>query len=208
MKKIFKVIAVISVVLLVGSVVLHKKCGETPLPIENGNEFKLPVETYRPPIVKIPFKRYAQPIKAKNLPIPTKDVAKTITIGTDVVIVIDKKGKIYTTKDTPKDIPIKVTVWKRKALAFENKWGATLAMSIESDMYFCLSWSFFRVGNIHVGVDAGMRTDALGSGILGGNDFLLGVAGRYKILKKNEIYGTLGYEFTHKTVYLGVTIIF
>ena len=207
MKKIFKVIAVISVVLLVGSVVLHKKCGETPLPIENGDEFKLPVETYRPPIVKIPFKRYAQPIKAKNLPIPTKDVAKTITIGTDVVIVIDKKGKIYTTKDTPKDIPIKVTVWKRKALAFENKWGATLAMSIESDMYFCLSWSFFRVGGIHFGVDAGLNTKALEGG-MGEGAYLLGVAGRYRILKKNELYLSVGYEFTHKTVYLGVTIIF
>ena len=207
MKKIFKIIAVISVVLLVGSVALHKQCDKTPLPIENGNEFKLPVETYRPPIVKIPFKRYAQPIKAKNLPISTKDVAKTITIGTDVVIVIDKKGKIYTTKDTPKDIPIKVTVWEPKLLAFESKWGATLAMTGNADMYFCLSWSFFRVGGVHLGVDVGINTKAL-DGYTGNGNYLLGIAGRYKILRKNEIYLTAGYEFTNKTVYVGITIFF
>lgn len=207
MKKIFKVIAIISVVLLVGSVALQKQCNKIPLSIENANEFKVPVETYRPPIVKIPFKSVRMPVNKRNLPIPTKDVAKTISIGKNVLIVIDKKGKIYTTKDTDKNIPIKVTVWKPKTLAFESKWGATLAMSIESDMYFCLSWSFLQVGGVHLGVDAGIKTEAL-EGTMGKDAYLLGVAGRYRILRNNEIYLSIGYEFTHKTIYVGVTVIF
>lgn len=207
MKKIFKVIAVVSVVLLVGSIALHKQC-DKPLPIEPDNEFKLPVDTYRPPLVRIPFKKGVRmPVERKNLPIPIKDIDKTIEIGNGVVIVIDKKGKIYTTKDTPKDIPIKVTVWKQKLLAFESKWGAILAMTTEPDMYFCLSWSFFRVGGVHVGVDVGIPLETFSGGIIE-NNYLLGVAGRYRILKNNEIYLSAGYEFTHKTVYVGIMVMF
>lgn len=207
MKKIFKIIAVISVVLLVGSVALHKQC-DKPIQIEPDNEFKLPVEIYRPPLVKLPWKSHQKPVAARKLPIPTKDIDKTISIGENVVLIIDKKGDIYTTKDTPEDIPIKVVVWKPKALAFESKWGATLAITTEPDMYFCLSWSFFRVGGVHIGVDVGINTDSFNSGIIDKEALLLGIAGRYKILKKNEIYLSAGWEFTHKTVYLGFTIIF
>lgn len=207
MKKFFKIIAITSVVLLVGSVLVHQNCPkkiEQPQQVEN--EFKLPEETFRPPLIKLPFSKTKIPIKKKVLPIPIKDIAKTIEVGKNVVIVIDKKGEIYTTKDTSKDIPIKVVVWKPRLMAFESRWGATLAMTVKPDMYFCLSWSFIRVGGVHFGVDVGMNTKAL-EGYMGDN-YLLGVAGRYRILKNNEIYLTGGYEFTHKAVYIGITVIF
>jgi len=207
-KRIFKIIAVISIVLLVGSIALHKYC-DKPLRQLTKNDYLLPSETYRPPIVKIPFTKEKAPVSKKNLPIPKKDVKTTIIVknpkpgAKDITIVLDKGGRVYRSKDTPKDVEIKVTEWKPTLLGLQSKWGVGVAMDIPPDLSFTLSWDTIRIWKLHFGLDLGIKLEDRRS-----TDIWLGTSVKYKILKNNNLFAFMGYNWVNRIPYLGVSMRF
>ena len=207
-KKVAKIVAIISAVLLLGSIVLHKKC-DKPLQEPTKNEYLLPSDTYRPPIIKIPFTKDKAPVSKKNLPIPKKDVRTTIVVknpvpgAKDITIVIDKKGKVYRSKDTPEDVEIKVTTWMPTLFGLQSKWGIGITMDIPPDLSFTLSWDTIRIWKLHLGVDLGVKLED--QGVAG---IWLGTSVKYKILKNNNLFVLAGYNWTDKVPYIGVSLRF
>lgn len=208
-KKIAKIIAIISAVLLVGSIVLHKKC-DKPLQEVAKNAYLLPSGSYQPPLVNIPFLTKGKaPVSKVNLPIPRKDVKTTIIVknpvpgAKDITIIVDKKGKVYRSKDTPEDARIEVTHWKPALLGLQSKWGIGVAIDIPPDLSFTLSWDIIRIWRLHFGADLGGRLADYGFA-----DFWIGTSVKYKILKNNNLFALAGYNWINKTPYVGVMLRF
>lgn len=207
-KKIFIAIAIIAAVLLVGSIILHKQCNK-PLQQIDKNEYLLPSETYRPPIVKIPFTKDKVPVSKRNLPIPKKDVRTTIVVknpvlgAEDITIVIDKKGKIYKSKDTPGDIKIEVTEWKPALLGLQSKVGVGMVVGIPPDLSFALSWDAIRIWKLHLGLDLGVKFIDYKL-----TDPWVGTSVKFKILRNNNLFALAGYNWMDKTPYVGIMMRF
>lgn len=207
-KKIFKIIAIISVILLLGSIALHKKC-DKPLQEPDINEYLLQSDTYRPPIVKLPFTKDKAPVKKKYLPIPKKDVKTTIIVKSpvpgarDITLIVDKKGKIYRSKDTPEDVKIEVTHWKPALFGLQNKWGIGIIMDIPPDLSFALSWDPIRIWKLHFGLDLGIKMEDQRI-----QEFWLGASVKYRILKNNNLFILAGYNGTHRVPYVGIMMRF
>jgi len=208
-KKIGKTSAIISVVLFAAIFLFHDRCPDKPRKMIPIQETAIEEEIYRPPIIKIPFiTKDRQPIKDKDLPIPKKDIAKTIEIiqpkSKEAVVIIDKKGKIYKSKDTPKEVEIKVTTWKPRLFEVKPQVGFTGALTIYPlDLYPCLSLDILRIWKLYFGGDLGVKIER---GRF--TDVFYGIAARYMILPKNNIFATAGWEFKHKTIYIGLTLRF
>lgn len=206
-KKVFKIIAIISAILLLGSVVLYKKC-DKPLQEVAKNAYLLPSGSYQPPLVNIPFLTKGKaPVSKMNLPIPKRDVKTTIIVknpvpgAKDITIIVDKKGKVYRSKDTPKDTKIEVTHWKPALFGLQNEWGIGVIMKIPPDLSFALSWDVIRIWKLHFGMDLGAKITNYGL-----TDAWIGTSVKYRILPKNNLFALMGYNWTHKTPYVGIMI--
>lgn len=191
-----------------------QKCSDKPVQQVAKNENLITEETYRPPIVKIPFtKSPKQPIKDKDLPIPKKDVDKTIEITVPpspkpkkIKIVIDKDGKIYKSKDTPKDIKIEVTKWRPRLIDIKPRFGYSLVY--QGQAYHCLTLDVLRIGKFYAGGEAGISMNNYDL-----DGYLLGLSGKYHCLTfdffggaKIYAFAALGYNFLDKKIYAGVTL--
>ena len=214
----FKILAIVAGALLFLGVlgVFDKRPGQKPLNLDLDVPVPIAEETYRPPIVKIPFiTKDRQPVKTENLPIPKKDIDKTIVIsktGLDsitnhpITLVVDKGGKIYKTNDTPDDTQILITKWRERNIGFTFKIGGTLAYS--DGFYYCFSLDVFRIGRFYAGGEFGLK---LGKGEE--PDFLLGLSGKYKFatLKVMDrdfliFQAVCGWDFLHRATYFGLSV--
>jgi len=209
LKKIGIIIAIISAALLLGSIVLHKQC-DKPVQEITENEYLLQPKVYKAPLIKIPFiKAKRQPVKDKDLPIPKRNVRTTIIVenpvpgARDITLVIDRKGKVYRSKDTPEDARIEVTEWKPALFGLQSKWGIGVTMDIPPDLSFALSWDTIRIWKLHFGVDVGVKFASYGF-----TDFWVGTSMKYKILKNNNLFALVGYNWTDKAPYIGVSLRF
>jgi hypothetical protein len=210
--KVFKIIAIISAVLLLGSIVLQKRC-DKPVPEVAQNEYLLPAEKYTPPLVKIPLlTKDKPPVSKANLPIPKKDVKTTIVVknpipgARDITLVIDKEGKIYKSKDTPEDAKIEVTTWKPRLFDVKPRFGYSGVYS--DQFYHCLSLDVIRIGKFYAGGEVGISLS--GSDIDG---YLLGLSGKYHFATlgfvgggRIDVLATLGWNFLDKRAYAGISI--
>lgn len=192
------------ILIVIISFIVHRNCikqkqVETDVPY-------IQEKVYREPIVRLPFTKNRQPIKDSDLPIPKKDIDKIIVIEGGAKIVIDKKGKIYRSKDTPQDIRIDVTRWQPKFLDFETKFGYALIFSKET--YHCISIDLFRIWKVHIGPEVGALNSRWEP------KWFLGVSGKYRFggldlfgLKANFL-ALAGWSFTEKNFYGGLSLKF
>lgn len=199
-----------------------QKCGDSPQITQvDENEYLIQKKEYRLPVLdmKIPFvKKAKQPVADKDLPIPKKKIAKTIVVelpkGNDlnpskVTLVIDKKGKIYRSKDTPKDVKIVVTEWKPKLINIGFSLGYTFVY--KGKFYHCLSLDVLKIGRFHAGGEGGIHianSSHKGS-------WLLGLSGKYHFASFDFIGGlnittsaVVGWDFISKGIYGGVNLKF
>jgi len=200
------------IVIAIASIFVIQKCRDRTPPELRENEYLLETEVYRPPIIKLPFVKDKQPVKDKDLPIPKEEVSKSIAIETGIPgsrpieIVIDKKGNVYKTKDTPEDVKITVTDWKPRPIQFDMSLGYTIALS-EGKVYHCVAVDLITLyERLSLGVDAGISPRA---GSIG--DYLIGIAGRYRVLDLSfsksdhalSLSITGGYDLLHGKGYIG-----
>jgi hypothetical protein len=208
MKKVAKIVAIIAVVWLLSGIAIIKKCNDSRHePTKNG--YLLPTGDYQPPIVKVPFlTKDRAPVSKKNLPIRKGDVKTTIVVknpvpgGKDITIIIDKKGKVYKSKDTPEDVKIQVTEWKPALFGLQSKWGIGITMDIPPDLSVILSWDVIRAWKLHFGLDVGMTLADQAT------EVWLGVSVKFKILKNNNLFMLVGYNVTQDVPYVGVSMRF
>jgi len=181
------------IVLLVSGLAYLKKCSDKPIDTEN--KYLIETEVYRPPIIRLPFIKYKTPVPNEVLPIRATEVDTTTVITVPpsdtpvkIGIVIDKKGRVFKTKDTPNNIIIEVTKWKESFIAPELTFG--LALTYSQDFYVGLSIDLFRVWELHLSSDLGISQD---------KKFMAGLHMRYKIL-------LVGYDFLNSGVYIGAVL--
>jgi len=208
-KKYLKIIIVISIVWLLGSIALHKKYNK-PLQEPTKNAYLLPSESYQPPIVKVPFLTKDRiPVSKKNLPIRKRDVKTTIVVknpvpgAKDITLIVDKKGRIYKSKDTPEDAKIEVTHWKPALLGLQSKWGIGVAMDIPPDLSFIVSWDVIRIWELHFGADLGVKLEDQRL-----SEIWIGTSVKYRILKNNNLFILAGYNWTQSVPYVGISMRF
>ncbi len=188
--------------LLVCGLVYLKRHSDRPIKgIEN--KYLVETEVYRPPIIKLPFVKYKTPVPVGVLPIPKKEVDTSIVVtfppgdisGGIVIepvkigIIIDKKGRVFKTKDTPDNVVIEITKWKEPFAAPEIQFG--LALTYSQDAYAGLSVDLLRVWKLHLGSDLGISQD---------RKFMVGLHVRYKII-------AVGYDFLNGRAYVGVVLV-
>lgn len=200
---------IVALVWLLGSIALYRVCDE-PLREPDINAYLLQSDTYRPPIIKIPFVKDKAPVSKKNLPIPKKDVRTTIVVEStvpdarNITLIVDKKGKVYRSKDTPEDVKIRVTHWKPAFFGLQNKWGVGIIMDIPPDISFALSWDPIRIWKLHFGLDLGIRPASAHSF----EDAWIGTSVKFRILSKNNLFMLAGYNWTHDVPYIGIMMRF
>ena len=164
----------------------------------------IPEKVYREPSIKIPFiTKDKQPIPNEELPVPKKEVDKTITItlpDKKIDLVIDKKGEVYPTKTVPSEVKISVTTWKPKLFEFGWKFGYSGVFDGQVT-YHCLSLDALRLGRFSFGSEIGVGGNV--------NKLLIGLSGKYQILEitqtgKISVVG--GWNFIGNRAYVGVNI--
>lgn len=181
-----------------------------PHPI-NSEEYLVPTEVYRPPIIRLPFVKYKLPVPFETLPIHPQNVDKTITISTlgetpvEATLVVDHKGNIYTTTNFPEDVEVKVTKWKRKV--FELGYQLGYAFTLSNGTYHCLSVDFVRLYDFYLGCEIGAHVE---NEML--TDVLIGASLKYRIATleviktKTTIKALAGWNFINNKIYLGVSL--
>lgn len=200
---IFIIISIVSIAILFNWLKSHKN-------IPPKQERAIPEKVYRPPIVKIPFVKSKQPIEDKNLPIPKKDISKSIVVdlpkkgeskSEKVTLVISKKGHVYPTKDMPKNVKIRVTTWKPKVFAIDGRFGASILFD-GKNLNYALSLDFFRITKVFLGCDIGFTASSYTF-----NLGLVGLSGRYSWMKSGHSLLLIsgGYNFLNNHPYIGVT---
>lgn len=174
-------------------------------PSVTSEHYRAPEKTYRPPIVQLPrpFKKVAQPVASEQLPIPKKQVEKSIEIktpeGKTIGLVVDKKGDVYVTKDTPKDVEVKVTVWQRPIIDFTIRSGYAAVWNGRA-LFHCLSLDLVHCKKVSLGGEAGYAK---------GERLLLGLSAKYRlhnITNHLGINALAGWDFIGKRAYLGVSL--
>lgn len=178
------------------------------------NEYLVEKEKFTIPTVKLPFVKSKQPIKDEDLPIPKKDVATTIKIVPnnlppgikmgEVKLVIDKKGNVYRTKDTPDTVKIEVVEWKPKLISLDFNLGYSLVYNGET--FHCLSLDVLRIWKLHFGGDIGIHTNFEFKEFLAGPS--VGIKfGEVKIFGlKTELDLTFGKDFLNQKFYGGISL--
>lgn len=208
-KKVIKLVGPFILVLLILAF-LSRICGNraeqvSPFTGDQKNPQQIPEETYTPPIVKIPFvTKDKQPVLTKDLPIPKKDVVRTIHIdpttipqGRELVLVQDKHGDLYFPSTTEKGIKVKVVKWNNRPISFGFYIGYTFAYTGEAA--HCLSLDLLRIRRFYIGPDLGLAKQ--------GNQLLAGISVKWHTLNIVEpgsgttlrLSVLAGYDFyTHK----------
>jgi len=181
------------------------RIGNPPLDLKL-DKYLIEPETYTEPVIKLPFVKDKQPIKDKDLPIPAKEVEKSIAVempGKEPVrIIIDKKGDVYKTKDTPEDAKISVIKWKPKPMGLDLRFGYSLAFS--DTAYHCLSLDYFYIKRFSLGSEIGISTE---------QTWLVGLSLKYRFVTLDFITGGKadasilgGWNFIANRIYAGVNI--
>jgi hypothetical protein len=208
-KKIKRIIITsIAVFLVLNFFYLQHKCRDRIISEVVGEDHKVPEATYTPPIVSLPFVPDKQPVASSRLPIPKKDVAKTMVITTDtemprkIEIIVSKSGDIYFPTDTPEGVKAKVTVWKPRFIHVGLSFGASFVTDPHVQ-YLCLSLDYLYIGRLTLGMDAGMSTKE--------NKALLGLSMRYPLVTVSangdfSVNITVGYNMIGKSPYGGVSL--
>jgi len=196
------------VIILVGVLLFWKLCSHKDTEYVEQPEkskYAVPEKTWTKPIIPVRGITKRPPVSKKELPIPMKEVAKTITVplpeGRELTFVIDKKGDVYKTKDFPEEIKPIVTEWRPPVFAFSTDFGFSLAYSGKT--YFCLSINVFNISErVYFGGDIGMNIEdvAIKNG-------LLGVAVRYRIWKGKPVFLSGGWDFIDRQAYFGFSLI-
>ena len=163
---------------------IHDKSDPGLIPLPQGDDYQIIEETYREPIVSLPWQKDKAPIKEDKLPIPKKKVDKVIQIevpipGSEEVItteiIIDKKGEVYKATDTPEDTKIKVTKYQPRFMDFDFRFGYSCVVS--DSVYHCLSFDYLRAGRFYLGSEFGLPQK--GNGI--GSTYLIGLSIKYRV---------------------------
>lgn len=162
---------------------------------------KIPVTTYTPPIIKIPFIKDEQPIKTNKLPIEKKQVKETIHIklpdGKKIDLIIDKEDRVYFPIDAPSDITAKVIKWNPPIFEFRLKPGIGVYVNTEN-YFFSLALDYIRLQKFYFGTDVGFSNS---------KKLLVGVAIRYALLESKPRFAlTCGYDLMRNGIYLGGTL--
>ena len=205
-------IAVLVIIICV-SILNHpprRKTIETPIPGSRVKEV-----SYREPIIKLPFQKNKQPVKQEDLPIPKEKVSKSISIALTGVeknksikfdLVVDKKGHLYETKNVPKNVVIKTTIWKQKFISPGFRFGYTIAFS--GGFYHCLSLDYLRIWKIYLGSEIGLK---IGEGVL--NELLIGLSLKYRFASlvfeggsPIDVSLTTGFNFINYLPYGGLNV--
>ena len=180
--------------------------GKTDYGVEPKSKYAIPEKTWTRPIVPIRGITKRPPVSKKVLPIPMRDVARTITVplpeGGELTFVIDKKGEVYKTKDFPEEIKPVVTEWRPPVFAVGMDFGFSLNYSGKT--YFCLSVNVFNISErIYFGGDIGMNVEdvAIKNG-------LIGAAVRYRVWRGKLAFLTGGWDFIGRKAYAGISILF
>jgi hypothetical protein len=210
--KVFQAIGIISVICLVLVLILLisiRSCGKpdngsTTTIKEPGSDYRLPEREYRKPSVRIPFTKPRTPEPIENLPIPPRMITRSIAIvtpgsdGRDVktTLIIDTKGRVYKTKDSPDSVRIEAVEWKRPVFEIEPKFAYSLIWA--GNLFNCLSLDLMRIWRIHAGCDVGMDATF--------RSFLIGLAGRFEITENIKLLA--GRDFLGKRFYAGVQFSF
>jgi hypothetical protein len=162
----------------------------------------LPPHHYTAPVVNVPFITPKPPVKQANLPIPAKQVEETIVVKTPesapVTIVIDKKGNVYPTKDTPPGTTIEVTKWHPPLIQICHRFSVSALYA--GGPLFSLGYDPIRIWKVYLGVDIGKRfTD---------NKWLIGTSVRYQLIKSNrlDITAVVGKNWMDSKLYVGVNV--
>jgi len=169
---------------------LQRACRHQP--IIKTSEHLVETKVYRRPIIRLPFLAHDPPIPFEYLPIPPEMVKTSIIISTPdgpkIGLVIDKKGDVWKTTNTPDNVRIVSTKWKKPLIAVGMKFGLTVAYS--GVVFIGLSTDYLRIGEFYIGSD--IAVDRTGKPLVG-----LGV--RFRIAK-------LGYDFLNQRAYMGISI--
>ena len=201
-KRIGIIVMIISITLLIGSVLIQRHCAKTS--VVPGNPYVIPEQTYTPPI--LPIFKNKQPVKTENLPIPKKEVARTIEItptkeADKITIIEDKKGNLYVSKDTKVE-KIEVVKWKPGLFNFKYEPGLSVFLH-DSRIFYALSFDVFNIREkLYFGGDAGLAWKQI----------LLGASLRFRFLpcsdtaRRIPIYLSLGYDFFNSRAYVGLTL--
>ena len=196
------IIAVLAGLLLLKICVGRKSNQEIEQPKKN--EYVIEEKTWTKPIITIRGITKQPPVSKKELPIPVKEVAKTIAVplpdDKDIVLVIDKKGDIYKTRNFPEEVKPVVTEWKPSIFAIDKNMGFSLVYSGKA--YFCLSINVFNISErLYFGGDVGINIDKMPI-----KDWLLGVTARYRVWKERPAFLMGGWNFIKKEAYVGLSL--
>lgn len=201
-KKVVIIIAVLVGFLFLKICIGRKSSREIEQPKKN--EYVIEEKTWTKPIVTIRGITKQPPVSKKTLPVPIKEVAKTVTIplpdNKEITLVIDKKGNIHKTRDFPEEVKPIITEWKPPFFAVNKSMGFSLAYSGRA--YFCLSINIFNISErLYFGGDIGVNIDRISV-----KDWLLGVVARYRIWKSKPVFMTGGWNFIKKEAYVGLSL--
>jgi hypothetical protein len=195
-------------IILLGTLLFYKICSkrgsEQIVKQPKKSEHAVPEKTWTRPVVPIRGITKRPPVPKEELPIPKKEVAKTIAVplpdGRELTFVIDKKGDVYKTKDFPKEIKPVVTEWRPPVFAIGTDYGFSLAYSGKT--YFCLSVNVFNISErVYFGGDIGVNIEDVAI-----KNWLLGAAARYRIWREKPVFLTGGWDFIGRQVYVGLSL--
>jgi len=120
--------------------------------------------------------------------------------------VVDKKGHLYETKNVPKNVVIKTTIWKQKFISPGFRFGYTIAFS--GGFYHCLSLDYLRIWKIYLGSEIGLK---IGEGVL--NELLIGLSLKYRFASlvfesgsPIDVSLTTGFNFINYLPYGGLNV--
>lgn len=193
------------VFLLAAALFFLRTCGkgEEKLPNFPEKEFQTETEIYTRPVIRIPFTKPKLPVDPEILPVHPSMVEKTVKIETGpeadrevVSLVIDKKGRVFKTKDTSEEVKIVTTEWKRPVFEIKPKFEYSLVWA--GALFNCVSLDLVRAWRIHAGVEIGIQAVF--------QDWLIGISGKYQVTDNMKILA--GRDFYGSRFYAGIQFSF
>ena len=196
---------IIGTALALGS--LRRCRDEVPVfePSAGGLAAPLPAAHYAPPIIKLPFVKTHQPVVDANLPIPASRVRETIVLKPSVqespiTLVIDRRGEIYTSNDTPAETSIAVTRWRPPVIEFCNRFSAGILIS--DNAYVALGYDPLKIWRFYFGADIGRS--------LVDSALIIGTAVRFRITgtepDRLNVTVSVGNDWARSKLYVGIGV--
>lgn len=198
-------VVILAMFLIAAALFLLRICrrGEEKLPTFPEKEFLTETEIYTRPVIRIPFTKPKLPIDPAISPVHPSRIDKTVVIESGpeesrqtVSLVIDKKGRVYKTKDTSDDVEIVTTQWRQPVFEIKPRFGYSLVWA--GDLFNCVSLDLVRIWRIHAGVEIGVQAVF--------KDYLIGVSGKFRVTDNMKVLA--GRDFYGSRFYAGVQFSF